>query len=235
VKLLTRKEDVMTHREKVSRSGWILSFGDIMTLLITFFIMMIARQSGEISRIHHWTYDRLEETRRQIGNIIQKRNLSAFSVEHYSKGVRVTISGPSLFEQGKAEPLPEFKEQLTALAEAVRTLDILTPETRPVHRQLIRELQENGLGWHVELRIEGHTDNIPLGPNIRYRDNWELSAARAQNVMRILQEGTGIPESHFAVAGHGEYKPVADNTTETGRNQNRRVEIYIDASIQKIQ
>ncbi|HAE87681.1 TPA: hypothetical protein DCG86_06630 [Candidatus Marinimicrobia bacterium] len=100
---------------------------------------------------------------------------------------------------------------------------------------MLRELRENGLAWHVEIRIEGHTDNVPLGPNVRFRDNWELSAARAQSVMRILHQETEIPEEHFAVAGFGEFRPVASNETESGRNRNRRVEIYIDASIQKIQ
>ncbi len=234
MKLFMKKETMMTQRENVSRSGWILSFGDIMTLLITFFIMMIARQSGEISRLHHWTYDRLEETRRQISGMLRDKDLSAFSVEHYSRGVRVTISGASLFNPGEAEPLPEFREQLSALAESVKNLEILSPDN-PEHREILRELRNNNLVWHVELRVEGHTDDMPPGPNIRFRDNWELSAARAQRVMQILQQETGIPEHRFAVAGHGEYKPVTDNATEQGRNRNRRVEIYIDASIQKIQ
>jgi len=234
MKLFSTRQDALSSREKAVRSGWILSFGDIMTLLLTFFIMMIARQSGEISRIHKWTHDRLEESGREIRSVIEKQDLSAFTVNYHSKGVQITISGESLFDPGKAEPLPEFRRQLTDLSHAIRALDILDL-TQTEHGQLLRELRENGLAWQVEIRIEGHTDNVPLGPNVKFRDNWELSAARAQSVMRILHQETGIPEERFAVAGFGEFNPVASNETESGRNQNRRVEIYIDASIQKIQ
>lgn len=234
MKFFSTRQNNSSSREKAIRSGWILSFGDIMTLLLTFFIMMIARQSGEISRIHQWTHDRLEETGREIREAIEKQNLSVFTVNYHSKGVQITIRGESLFKPGEAEPLPEFRRQLTDLSHAIRTLNILDL-TQTEHGQLLRELRENGLAWQVEIRIEGHTDNVPLGPNVKFRDNWELSAARAQSVMRILHQETGIPEERFAVAGFGEFNPVASNETESGRNQNRRVEIYIDASIQKIQ
>lgn len=227
-------KEYITLREKTSRSGWILSFGDIMTLLLTFFIMMIAMQSGEISRIHKWTNDRLDDSESEIRKIIRDNNLKSFSVHRHSKGVQITISGRSLFNLGEAEPLPGLHEQLTEISKDIRNLKILNLEESE-YRRVISELKENNLSWNVEIRVEGHTDNVPLGPNIRYRDNWELSAARAQHVMRILQVNTGIPEKKFAVAGYGEYKPVADNSTEYGRNLNRRVEIYIDASIQKIQ
>jgi len=227
-------KEYMSVREKTSRSGWILSFGDIMTLLLTFFIMMIAMQSGEISRIHKWTNDRLDEAEAEIEKIIRDNDLKSFSVHRHSKGVQITISGRSLYNLGEAEPLPGLQEQLVEISRDMLNLKILNLE-QSEYRRAIRELKENNLSWNVEIRVEGHTDNIPLGPNIRYRDNWELSAARAQNVMRILQEYTRIPEKNFAVAGFGEFKPIADNSTEYGRNQNRRVEIYIDASIQKIQ
>lgn len=220
--------------EKTSRTGWILSFGDIMTLLLTFFIMMIAMQSGEISRIHKWTNDRLDEAEADIRNVIRENNLASFSVYRHSKGVQITISGRSLFNLGEADPLPELHEQLIEISKDIRNLKILHLEESE-YRGIIHELNKNALSWNVEIRVEGHTDNIPLGPNLRYRDNWELSAARAQNVMRILQENTGIAENKFAVAGFGEFKPIGDNTTEYGRNMNRRVEIYFDASIQKIQ
>lgn len=231
---MSSDNEYITLREKTSRSGWILSFGDIMTLLLTFFIMMIAMQSGEISQIHKWTNDRLDETESEIRTIIRDNDLKSFSVYRHSKGVQITISGHSLFNLGEAEPLPALYEQLIEISRDIRNLKILNLE-KSKYRFIIQELKENNLSWNVEIRVEGHTDNVPLGPNIRYRDNWELSAARAQNVMRILQENTGIPENKFAVAGFGEYKPLADNSTEYGRNLNRRVEIYIDASIQKIQ
>ena len=78
--------------------------------------------------------------------------------------------------------------------------------------------------------VEGHTDNIPLSPGARFRDNWELSTARANTVVRALQRETGLPGEVFRSMGRSEYYPVADNATPEGRAQNRRVVIFIEAS-----
>ncbi|NTV14425.1 MAG: OmpA family protein [Desulfobulbaceae bacterium] len=78
------------------------------------------------------------------------------------------------------------------------------------------------------IRIEGHTDNVPIGGGLaqKYPSNWELAAARAVNVARFLQDHGIDPHSLNAVA-HGEYKPVAANDTEPGRARNRRIEIVL--------
>ena len=80
-----------------------------------------------------------------------------------------------------------------------------------------------------QVRIEGHTDNVKIGTRIKekYPTNWELSTARATNVVRYLQDNIGIdPELLFA-AGYSEYRPVASNETTEGRAQNRRMEIVL--------
>lgn len=83
-------------------------------------------------------------------------------------------------------------------------------------------------GYRV--RIEGHTDNIPIGPLLKdkYKDNMELSEARAKVVMEYFVEIEGLPKEMFTYRGYGETKPVASNATEEGRAKNRRVEIYIE-------
>jgi chemotaxis protein MotB len=77
--------------------------------------------------------------------------------------------------------------------------------------------------------VEGHTDNVPIGPTIldKYATNWELSTARAIRVMNYMAEHLKLEESMMAVKGFGPYKPVADNDTPDGRSQNRRVIILI--------
>ena len=79
------------------------------------------------------------------------------------------------------------------------------------------------------ITIEGHTDNVPIGPELgkRYPTNWELSAARATNVARYLQERIGIDPSLLSATGYGEYQPVASNESEEGRARNRRIEIVL--------
>ncbi len=73
-------------------------------------------------------------------------------------------------------------------------------------------------------RVEGHTDNVPLGRG--QFTNWELSSARALAVVRFLQD-QGVDPARLAAAGYGEYKPIAPNDTPEGRSQNRRIEIVL--------
>jgi chemotaxis protein MotB len=77
-----------------------------------------------------------------------------------------------------------------------------------------------------QMEIDGFTDRVPIH-NDRFRDNWELSAARAATVLRYLLANSPIDPEHLAIAGYGPYRPVGDNETETGRALNRRVEIII--------
>ncbi|MEW6718966.1 MAG: OmpA family protein [Thermodesulfobacteriota bacterium] len=78
------------------------------------------------------------------------------------------------------------------------------------------------------IRIEGHTDNVQISAALasRYPTNWELSAARAINVTRFLQE-QGLDPARLSAVGYGEWKPVADNSTPEGRAKNRRIEINL--------
>jgi chemotaxis protein MotB len=74
--------------------------------------------------------------------------------------------------------------------------------------------------------VAGHTDDVPVGPRSRFRSNWELSTARATEVVNLLID-EGVPPESLAAAGYGEYDPIADNDTPEGRERNRRLEIII--------
>jgi len=215
-----------------ARSTWQLSYGDIITLLITFFIMMLTLRAGQISQTQRWVTDRLNETSQEIQRVIQENGIKDILVSRNSKGVKITLRNPRLFAEGSAEPRPELITELRALAQAIKGLKILHLENSE-YAPILQQLAAANLEWKAEIRIEGHTDNIPLIGGSEYRDNWELSAARAQTVMRILQQFTGLPEEQFVVAGFGEYHPIADNSTPAGRELNRRVEVFINASIER--
>jgi chemotaxis protein MotB len=77
--------------------------------------------------------------------------------------------------------------------------------------------------------VEGHTDTVPIGPGLqfRYASNWELSVARAAAAVRHMQKKTDIDPRSMSASGYGEFKPIADNSTEEGRRQNRRVEVVL--------
>jgi chemotaxis protein MotB len=79
------------------------------------------------------------------------------------------------------------------------------------------------------IRIEGHTDNVPIGAELArtYPTNWELSVARATAVTRYLQEKIGVDPRIISATGYGPYRPIASNETEQGRTRNRRIEIVL--------
>jgi chemotaxis protein MotB len=79
------------------------------------------------------------------------------------------------------------------------------------------------------IQVEGHTDNVPIVSNLkkRFPTNWELSTARASEVVRYLQESGGIDPTLLSATGYSEYQPVASNKTEKGRRKNRRIEIVL--------
>ena len=79
------------------------------------------------------------------------------------------------------------------------------------------------------IRVEGHTDNVPITGRLKkkFPTNWELSTARATNVVRFLNEEVGISPSRLEAVGLSEYQPVSTNDTKEGKAQNRRIEIAL--------
>lgn len=81
-----------------------------------------------------------------------------------------------------------------------------------------------------DVMVEGNTDNVPIN-RTTIRNNWDLSALRASSVVQVLQNKFGIDPARLSAAGRGEYRPIADNTTESGRQRNRRTEIIITPNL----
>jgi chemotaxis protein MotB len=80
-----------------------------------------------------------------------------------------------------------------------------------------------------QIRIEGHTDDVPIGPGLmdRFPTNWELSTARATTVVRYLTEQGGLEAVKLSAAGYSQYRPVASNETPEGKARNRRIAIVL--------
>ena len=90
----------------------------------------------------------------------------------------------------------------------------------------IQKLAEVILAVPNKVRLEGHTDAVPIH-NARYRSNWELSSARGVTMLELLTAEYKIPEQRLSVGGYAETIPIASNATPEGRAQNRRVDIVI--------
>lgn len=116
----------------------------------------------------------------------------------------VDVVDKILFDSGRAEVKPEGLDVLKRVVEILKTV------TDKI------------------IRVEGHTDNVPIAGTLakRYPTNWELSAARAINVTRYLEK-EGLDPALLSAAAFGEYQPVADNETPEGRAKNRRIAIIL--------
>ncbi len=125
-------------------------------------------------------------------------------------GDRFMFSSEVLFELGSADLATAGREQI-ANVEAVLS---------DVSERIPPEID-----WI--LRVDGHTDNLPLSPTARFSDNWELSQARALSVVRFLTEELGFPPERLAATGFGEFRPVDPANTPQARARNRRIELKL--------
>lgn len=124
-------------------------------------------------------------------------------------GDRFVFQSEVLFPSGGNVLNDEGKFEMAKLAEAM--LD------------LAREIPAE-INW--VLRVDGHTDNVPLSGNGRYVDNWELSSARATSVVKYLIE-EGVPANRLVAAGFGEFQPIAEGDDKEARDTNRRIELKL--------
>ncbi len=126
------------------------------------------------------------------------------------EGDRFVFSSEVLFDTGSAVLSGEGQLEVAKVANILRTVAAEIPE---------------GLNWVI--RVDGHTDNVPLAGTGRYRDNWELSQGRALSVVRYMVEALGIPPNRLAANGFGEFQPVNPADTPEARAQNRRIELKL--------
>jgi chemotaxis protein MotB len=125
-------------------------------------------------------------------------------VRQYKNMLAVDLAEQIFFDSGKATLKKGGKEVLKKVGDALKGYE------------------------NKVIRVVGHTDNVPVAKSLQatFPTNWELSVARATNVVRYLQE-VGIPPERMIPAGRGEYDPVAPNDTPEGRQKNRRIEIML--------
>lgn len=97
---------------------------------------------------------------------------------------------------------------------------------RPDAYELINTISEVMTQYNNPLRVEGHTDNVPINSS-QFPSNWELSTARATNGLKYLLKHFDVDPDKISATGYAEFRPVADNTTTEGRGRNRRVDLVM--------
>lgn len=225
-------------KQKRGSPEYMLTYGDMMTLLLCFFVMLLSMStinpakfmvaassfqnafSGVLKDfptipIHKEILTprlggdeqnkRMSiQAAREIMEVVKKEKLDeAIKVEVTEKGIAIKVSDPILFDIGKADIKPHFAGMLSEIF------------------RIIDKVPDN------EIRVEGHTDNTPIHTR-EFPSNWELSTARAVNVIKFLHTKGGIHPSRLSAVGYGEYRPVSPNTTLENRQKNRRIEIYVE-------
>jgi chemotaxis protein MotB len=148
----------------------------------------------------------LKQTHESLKRSFQKEITGGkIEIDQMQNRLMVSIAEELFFKSGKAEIMPEGQLVLMKIGTVLKKI----PEKN--------------------VRIEGHTDTVPIGPMIRerYPTNWELGAARAVNVVRYLQEEVGMDPLRLSAVSYGQYRPKASNRTFAGRAKNRRIEIIL--------
>jgi chemotaxis protein MotB len=125
-------------------------------------------------------------------------------------GDRFVFSSEVLFNPGSADLAPKGQFQIAGVVATLRDIAGQIPPD---------------IDWII--RVDGHTDNVPLSGFGAFADNWELSQARALSVVRFMQEVLGFPPNRMAATGFGEWQPVAEGDSADARAQNRRIELKL--------
>jgi chemotaxis protein MotB len=223
---------------------WLVSYADFITLLFAFFVVMYA-----ISSVNENKYRILSEA---LGSAFS--NSSGPPVVHSEPAPSIVPPKPTLQERAANAAFRREKEYMTGIARSILSVlqplvsqgkvrvtqssrgvgveinasVLFAPGEAKLSHESVQALTAVAKVLkddHHDLRIEGHTDNIPIS-NFMFPSNWELSAVRASSVVRLFVEN-GIAEQRMTAVGHGSNQPLMSNDTAEGRQRNRRVQLMI--------
>ena len=232
----------MAKYEKKQSAGapeWMATYGDLVTLLLCFFIMLFATSNVDSEK-----FDVLVQSFNPgLFDFTGGDNIMGLMDKDENNEMSNFFSTELVYQaelQGLEDTLTEFveNEQLEDNVDIVRDSDKITlrfsssllfesgkatlkSEVKPYLDKISKTLPKD-----YDVQIEGHTDNLPIH-NAQFASNWELSALRGINVLKYMVNHCNIDSNRLSVAGYGEFRPIADNSTPEGRSQNRRVDIIL--------
>ena len=251
------------HAEHVNHERWLVSYADLLTLLFAFFVVLFASSVSDKKKTaamaaamqsafsDNGAFDAHSKTpplepgagnsqgapaplMMALPTAAESGNGSGdagakMSPKAVEAAVRKAVAGDAL--QGAATVHADADGTTISLSDAglfASGSADLSPAALPLLRKIAANLPDR------ELRVEGHTDNLPIHSD-RFRSNFELSTARAAAVVEALMQGSRIAPSRFALAGYGEFRPAASNATADGRAKNRRVDIVVTGPLPSLQ
>jgi chemotaxis protein MotB len=222
-------EDADLFHEEADKDRYLITYADLITLLLGLFIILYAISNVDLNKYTKMISamenvfgnkddvvkinslspgdvkvitSKIDNLKTQLSDLIVKHNYTkSVTLEENERGITIHILENILFPSGKAELNITSKLVLNELAGILRQLP-------------------------NDIRVEGHTDNIPIS-SVLYPSNWHLSVARALNTAYYFINDQKLKPEKVTVVGYAEYKPIADNSTAEGRAKNRRVDIVI--------
>lgn len=211
-----RNDYYVNSKDYINR--WVVSYADFVTMLLALFMVMYAVMKLDNQRLAEFNKHMQEKfSGVNIENVTKYQALNASDVEKIlsenvsktdsinilksQKGIIIRLKNKYIFDEGKAVVKDNSKKTLDEI------VTVLTKIDNPVI-------------------IEGHTDSTPI-KNAQYPSNWELSTARATNIISYIVKTGKISPKRLSAVGYGEYEPIADNSNINGRMLNRRVDIVV--------
>lgn len=228
------------HEEHENHERWLVSYADFITLLFAFFVVMYS-----VSAVNEGKFRTVSESIRAALRPVSNPDMSSalFSIGQYRPALRTpSIPGSKEIAIRHLRELVKSSQTASQFAlihmlekedgDIIITIpdNILFKSGEAAIRQealsFLKGLASALLELNRHVRVEGHTDNVPIR-TAQFPSNWELSATRAVMVVRVLSELYGVPSDHLAAIGYADTRPVAPNLMPDQRAKNRRVEVII--------
>jgi chemotaxis protein MotB len=237
-----------------SHERWLVSYADFITLLFAFFVVLYAsskadqKKQAQFSQAIDSAFHSLGIFANSSRNPTNLKGVSALTKDEAVSPMTI-VMGEQVMAPARVkedlEQVQKYLQKMLANQIAEHTVSVQMgkdglvislreagffdsgsatphPETLPVLRQIAAALGKTA----YDLRIEGHTDNIPIH-TAEFDSNWELSSARATRLTRIFLATDALAPGRIAAAGYAEFHPVAGNDTAAGRAENRRVDVVV--------
>lgn len=230
-----------------SNSSWLITFTDLMIILLVLFILMYTYSNPEEGKFESAIdsfkntgilnlYKESDKDVDNSGGLIKNLDVPDELEDQIHQMIEREVDILELLQFVRSYAYGNDLENELQIHYTERGIEFILPEVM-LFSSGEADLVEGAIDFlneisplleaiHNTIDIEGHTDNIPIH-TARFPSNWDLSTGRANEVIRFLIEEEGLEAQRFKAVGYGEYNPIATNETTEGRNKNRRVVIVI--------
>jgi len=221
------------------KGNWLTTYGDMVTLLLTFFVFLFSFSSIDVQKFQKMIYSfqgaigvlpggkSMQEAENVFAGL---RGLSAGQSAQETHDILATLQKLDIFlrEEGLRQDISARVDERGVVISFTEQL-LFEPgsaELQPGAKRLLSKVGEVLKELPNQLSVEGHTDNVPLrgGP---YKDNWGLSSVRAAVVASFFSEVVGIDPRRLQAVGYGYFRPLVPNDTDDHRRLNRRVDVVV--------